>query len=266
MTKHGIQNPHEIQESVDAIVSDVYGDIFDDELIFWQPSGREEVCKAILKEYYMREIGFETYGLWKLRINNFLSMRQKFYIKAHAQLEKFLPLENINVTETRDTDGTDTRNKSDVFNEKTKSIRTDTGETSSNVHTDSSGTETEDRTNYSYDKYSDTPQNGLESVQEGRYLTSANMNDEGLESSGTTTGNTTTNASNNSKLVSDGTVDKGHTLGQDESGTFTEDEKKVRQGFMGDSVDAMEKFMEGEWALLQRICKDVAPFFMGIIC
>ena len=54
--------------SVDEILRKTWDKIFD-LFAFWRPEVRGIFCMDILRHYYTREIGFETVGLWKLKLN-----------------------------------------------------------------------------------------------------------------------------------------------------------------------------------------------------
>ena len=53
---------------VDDILDDSWDKIFGNFPIF-DEEYREGLCKKILKHFYTREIGYETVGLWKLKLN-----------------------------------------------------------------------------------------------------------------------------------------------------------------------------------------------------
>lgn len=53
--------------------------IFDNDLIFGETSELETLENKILSHYYMREIGFETYQLWRLKLNETLRLELPYY-------------------------------------------------------------------------------------------------------------------------------------------------------------------------------------------
>lgn len=114
-------------------------DIFDrcDPFPIWDENHRGELEKKIIEHYYFRQIGFETVGRFKFILNTRLrEIMPRFNQLYKTTLFKYNPIENYNMEEA----GEDKR--------------TAKGETLS--------------------KYLETPQNGVEDLKEGKYLTNAN--------------------------------------------------------------------------------------------
>lgn len=100
--------------------------------------------EKILRHYYTREIGEETVGMWKLRLEDRLNLVMPKYNQLYesAKLE-FNPFYDVDYTRQG----------------------TNSGEGTSSGTTNSTGN----------NMHSDTPQNGLESVLNGEYLTDADV-------------------------------------------------------------------------------------------
>lgn len=111
----------------------------------------------ILRHFYTREIGLETYGLWKLKLEAKMNEIMPYYNQLYkSELIEFNPLydTDINTTGHRDNDV--------VANGNTTDNRTDTR----NLTSKDSGTDTrvsEDKHN-EWDLYSDTPQGGINGI------------------------------------------------------------------------------------------------------
>ena len=113
-------------------------DIFDrcDPFPIWDEAHRGELEKKIIEHYYFRQIGFETVGRFKFKLNVRLREIMPRMIKIYATTQyKYNPIENYNMEET----GSDERS----------------------VNSESLG------------KYADTPGGELDGLLEGRYLTNA---------------------------------------------------------------------------------------------
>ena len=54
---------------VNQVVEAAYPKIFDSSLDFYDEETRTRLLPKILLHYYQREIGYETVGLWKLKLN-----------------------------------------------------------------------------------------------------------------------------------------------------------------------------------------------------
>lgn len=117
----------------------------------------------ILKHYYTREIGEETYGLWKLRLDTKLNEIMPYYNKLYeSELLKFNPLWTTDITV--DHKGSDNSNvTSDNATTYEGSVE-DTGATQKQT----SKSVTPDETTTTSDKwnlYSDTPQGGIKGIE-----------------------------------------------------------------------------------------------------
>lgn len=161
----------------------------------------------ILRHYYMQEIGLETVGQWKLKLEDKLNLIMPYYNQLYesAQL-KIDPFNDVDYTRenSTNTSGTEsskgqtvnTGNATNVSNENYSEETTNTGNTESvtNENGKTTGTNTSeskttrqevgssgsDHTHTSVHeetkRYSDTPQGGLTGVYNDRYLTSAEVN------------------------------------------------------------------------------------------
>ena len=113
-------------------------DIFDrcDPFPIWNEAHRGELEKKIIEHYYFRQIGFETVGRFKFKLNTRLREIMPRMNKIYATTQyKYNPIENYNMEEQ----GTDNRK---------------------------AGSET-------IGKYADTPGSELDGLLEGKYLTNA---------------------------------------------------------------------------------------------
>lgn len=113
-------------------------DIFDrcDPFPIWDEAHRGELEKKIIEHYYFRQIGYETVGRFKFKLNTRLREIMPRYNKLYITTQfKYNPIENYNMEEK----GTDKRTaKSDTLG-----------------------------------KYSDTPMGEVDGLVEGKYLTNA---------------------------------------------------------------------------------------------
>jgi hypothetical protein len=100
------------------------------------------LCTKIIKHYYTREIGEETYGLWKLRLETRMNEIMPYYNKLYtAWLQEFNPLYDTDLT--RDHVLTRESNTDGSQNGTTRVL------------------------------FSDTPQGSLQNVENQTYLTNA---------------------------------------------------------------------------------------------
>lgn len=79
---------------IDEVVSKSYDKIFTDFPIF-DEAYRQPLCTKILKHYYTREIGAESFGLWKLMLNRRMCEIMPYYNKLYnSELITIDPLKN----------------------------------------------------------------------------------------------------------------------------------------------------------------------------
>lgn len=89
-------------EDVDEIIEKARRKIFQNYPIF-NENHRAELEHKILKHYYMREIGFETVGLFKLFLNERMAEIMPYYNKLYeSETFEFDPFKNIDVWNTHE--------------------------------------------------------------------------------------------------------------------------------------------------------------------
>ena len=137
---------------VDEIIAKAAPIVFNFDWPIFDDAYRAGLEEKILRHYYTREIGEETVGLWKLRLEDRLNLVMPKYNQLYesAKLE-FNPFYDVDYTRQG----------------------TNSGEGTSSGTTNSTGN----------NMHSDTPQNGLESVLNGEYLTDADVSNSESSSS-----------------------------------------------------------------------------------
>ena len=174
---------------VEEVLSKSWNKIFGNFPIF-DESYRPILCTKILRHYYTREIGFETVGLWKLKLNTLMQEIMPFYNQLYeSALLKFNPLQDADYT--REHEGQDTGESTD------SGSHTGTVQDEANRDGTVSDHNTQQLSESSWDIYSDTPQGALTNVENGTYLTNARKL---TRSSETTTENEREYAEDNENL------------------------------------------------------------------
>lgn len=174
-------------ERAEVVISAAAPLIFDFSYPFYDESKRTEFQENFVRHFYMREIGQETYGLWKHQLIDWMKLEMPYYnqLFKSAQIE-FNPIEDVNYT----------RDVTERGTSKTSGIQSNNGGNTGSTTGKSvtSGTSGGNTTNVT--KYNDTPQDSVESIANG-YLTSAqqasgttsNTNSETVNTEGTTKNN-----------------------------------------------------------------------------
>lgn len=174
--ERGVPNGAPISE----IIPVAAGAIFDPFTI-----GTEEhtvqLSYKILRHFYTREIGFEVYGLWRHYFNTKIAEIAPYYDEMCKAYTDYLALNAYN-----------------NYDVKTTRHHGESESTSGTQNTQSNGnTKSESTTanaTQSVNKFSNTPQGSLTNVMEGRYLTTANVNDDTSDSRSVDENETATHA------------------------------------------------------------------------
>lgn len=132
--------------------------IFDFDYPFYDPSSKAAFETWILESILMDEINYETYGLWHLRLRTWMKTNMPYYNKLYESAKLITnPLKNHHLE--RITEG------------------------SENGTSNANGT-----SNYiGWNMYADTPQGGINGLENSNYLTNAtkDLNDSTSESTNT---------------------------------------------------------------------------------
>lgn len=162
--------------------------VFNFEYPIFDKSYRKTLETKILKHYYTMEIGFETVGLWQLKLDTLMNEVMPYFNQRYkSETLEFNPLYDFDVTREHTN---------------TKEEQGSTNATGQNTSTSTdTGTQNAERKN----KFSDTPQGALTNVENGTYLTTAEVDNTATNTSGSTesTSNGTTSSTSNINSTED---------------------------------------------------------------
>lgn len=208
--------------SVNGIIERSYEKIFDSDLPFFDEEYGKLFKKKILKHFYTREIGFETMGLWVLKLNTKMNELLPYYNQLwQSALLEFKPFDDVNYIRehkgTYDTSSNATRG--DNFIREDNLNQSNVGSTNSSE----------------LSAYSDTPQGGLSGVDNLEYLTNATKtdNNSAITNNQTNTGTQTTKGTQ-TNVGTINNVDNWleKVTGKTSSSSYSELLMKYRQTFM----------------------------------
>lgn len=149
---------------VDDIITQAAPKIFSFQFPIFDENYRLALEKKILKHYYTREIGLETYGLWQLKLDTKMNEIMPYFNQRYKSATiEFNPLYDFEVTRTHELKKDETGNSSSTGTN--KGTATDTTESTQQDINNSK------RTN----AFSETPQGSLENVENGTYLTTGEV-------------------------------------------------------------------------------------------
>ena len=134
--------------TIDEKITNLASVLFDFNYPYPTPEDKTRIERAIIKHYLMREIAFETVGLFKIKLNDRLNLIMPKYNSAYKNLDaEVSPYINNYIQEK----GSNNRN--------------------STSKAETSGTDT--RESDTFETTSDTPQGILTELKEGKYSSGA---------------------------------------------------------------------------------------------
>lgn len=224
------------------IIAQARPKIFDFSYPIFDESYRSVLETKIIKHYYTREIGQETYGLWKLKLDTKLNEIMPYYNQLYrSELLEFNPLYNFNITRDHNT--------------KFDSKRTIGNDVSSSGTVNTSGTDNSTKTteNEHRDLYSDTPQGAIYNLENETYLTNARKvsddNYDRLSSSNTA------NSTQNTHTQSEG----------DDDFNSTEDYLEHVYGFEGkDASELLLKYRQTFLNIDMQVIEELEELFFQL--
>lgn len=247
-------------DSIDDIVGIAREHIFDFYYPIFDEDYRAPLEKKILKHFYTREICEETYGLWKLRLDDRMNMLMPYVNKLYeSALLEFNPFHDVDLTRKLDIEnnGDNTYNSQSEGERNetgqhanTGTLASETGETTSattNSSTDTDSSTTTNANGNTWDLYSDTPQGGIRGIQGAEndpalgtdaYLTNARHIIDGSTPTTTTDSDTTGTSTTNG--TASGTRDDTST----DNGTYSNDVTDSRTGTKHDLLNSVEDYLE----------------------
>lgn len=214
----------------------------------------------ILRHFYTREIGLETYGLWKLKLEAKMNEIMPYYNQLYkSELIEFNPL--------YDTDINTSGHRDDIVKDTGTVKKNETGNSTGKSKNSGSDTRKDADKNNTWDLFSDTPQGGVRGIQGAEddpaigtnaFLTNARhiIGDTSGSTGSTTYGRVTDNTGTN-------TV----------NGTTTTDMKKDGDvdyvehvyGFRGKSPSkSLQEFRETMLNIDMKVIKDLEDLFFQL--
>lgn len=215
---------------VDGIITTAAPLIFNFEFPIFDEAYRLPFEKMILRHFYVREIGLETFGLWQLKLWDKLNLIMPYYNKMYlSALLEFNPLYDVDYQINHSGNGTGTSSDTE------------------NITDSRSGSNSNTR----WDLFSDTPQGGIngitadnDSVANNTYLTDARkITDSGSNSDSGTRGRT----ASGSTTTTDAYIDR--VFGKRSAMSYGTMIKEFRQTFL--KIDEM-------------VCEELEPLFFGL--
>lgn len=210
-----------------------------------------------IKYFYMHEIGQETDGLFKLRLDMWLNVNMFYYNKLYESEQlKFNPLENVNVQKER--------KRSNKVDETDSINRKGSVDSTSNSSSDSSEQNTAKQTDkgFNRDIQSDTPEKRLQittgaegtGVIEYASGIAENKSSGTSDSSGTRSGKSTGTGKASSDMSN--TENKDRNVTENESESWKESGKTGSQTYQDMILEYRKTFVNVERQIFENMRKD----------
>lgn len=217
-------------ENISQTIQKALPKIFDFDFPIYDEAYRNVLETKIINHYYTREIGLETVGLWKHFLQMKLTEIMPYYNQLYqSTLLDFNPLYDVDLNTT--SNRAIGQNESNTAHSEGSASGEDHGTGSSNSTTDSNGSST--------NRYSDTPQGGLDGIENNTYLTNATLNND-TEHTNTQSSSKSDNSSSSTSM-SDGTGSRKynstdeyleHVIGKSAGVSYSSRLKEFRETFL----------------------------------
>lgn len=257
--------------SVDSTIKAAIPNIFNFTFPIFDESYRVPLETKILRHYYTREIGLETVGLWRLKLETKLNEIMPYYNQLYkSELLEFNPFYDVELGTTRNNEHKQVENATENADATSKS-ETDTTQTTKDTIADTDNTtidSTVTRNNTEKNAYSDTPQGQVSNVDNYTYLTNyRNVNNTGTDSTdetnnrtytrtadGTLTGNIKNNSSSTNEVQNNKNI------------TSTDDYIEKVSGKRGTSSysSMLQEFRETFLNIDLQVIDSLSDLFMGV--
>ena len=187
-------------DKVSDVLNESWDKVFDFDFPIFDENYRSVLCKKILKHYYTREIGLETVGLWKLKLDTLMNEIMPYYNERYkTTVYDFNPLYDVNYSRSfLEKQGGE--NESNRIGNRDESGNGSDRRTGTVGVADSSTVVGTDK-----ERFSDTPQGGIVGLENDNYLTTATLNNSNRQNTGqSTTTYNVTDSKSDERHVNDG--------------------------------------------------------------
>ena len=258
--------------TIEEMITSAKGQIFDDYWTTYDTHYKTVLEQKILRHYYTREIGLETYGLWKLKLNTTLAEIIPKYNELYRMYDSIKDklINNVDLTESNSekssasTNVTASGSTTQSGTQNNESSSRNEGSTSSNSTNNASGRGTSD----AWTTANDTPQGALTGLEENKYLSSATHNKGATTQESTTTStNSATQSTTGSDTAKTTTSNAGtSTNSSDTTAKTTSEYLKHITGNNGsiNYIEEYNKLLNGYMNIDKMIIDELEPLFMGL--
>lgn len=275
--------------SIEEVVAAAEPQIFNFTYPIWEGGDIHDLNQDILLHFYFREIGFETYGLWKAQLKRKLIERMPYWIRLYpTTIVNYDYMNDFNITEqikrnksqnetgnnasSRSGNNTETRDlKNSNTQEGNEKITGNSSQTnSSNFTNDGTSSNNGNTIHSDFPQAPITPAGDYASSQDTDTTSGSSHNTS--ESSGSiTTNNTSQNSSSSSQNgTQSGTITRNDTISDESNHNINKDEhegiERVQFGHNGGKspTELLEEYRNSIMVIYPVIMEDLEELFMQI--
>ena len=236
------------------IIEGARGYIFSFDYPIFDENYRSTLETKILKHFYTREIGYETVGLFKLKLDTRMNEIMPYYNKLYeSELIQFNPLYSSHLSREHHerNDGSGTRSVAEN--------QTENRNRTTNSSSNSSGTTNTSVNSQNTNMFSDTPQGALTGLESGEYLTNASKDN--------STGQQAVSGTTNEQVASTDTQTNtnARTSSENNSANNTKDYTETVMGYDGWNPSKMiQDFRQTLLNIDMQVINDLESLFMQI--
>ena len=242
---------------INSIIEKSRTKIFSFEYDIFSETYKKILETKILKHFYLREIAYETYGIFKLKLENKMQQIMPYYNKLYLSQDLITdPLKDFSRNHT--TSRTDNSNASE--NSSGTNNTSTTNATTSNTTASASSENKSESVSQKSNRYSDTPQGGLSGIENNTYLTNATLDNSSDRN----------NANSSAKNITDETLNNTQTISNTNSNDKTLTNKltsifeELESGNNQSQSDLLLKYRETFINIDMMIINELEELFLQI--
>lgn len=249
--------------NINNVLDKSWNIIFTNNWEIFDESYRKILCEKILRKYFTREICAETVELWKLWLDATMCEIMPTYNQLYeSTLIKYDVFNNVDVTTTFDKSGKEDSKNTGNINTTDSGTQTNSGKSTGNAK----GTTKSDSKNNGteWDLHSDTPQGGINGVEDEQYLSDATK-----RTNNSNADSTVTNSENNSTEINNTLKTSNTQINSNTNKGTKESSEEWTQRIFGknngqSNASLLKEFRENILNIDQMIIKDLETLFFQL--
>ena len=233
----------------------------------WDEDERNKLNRMIVVNFLNRPIAYETWGLFKLKLNNVMNIIMPKYNDLIHQYSLFNDKNILGLEDTENFNEVYNENHEDTGNYTTGVVTTDHQEQEGNQNsvqdstTDTQSNQKDTQKSNTSEKFWDTPQQDLNQLEDRQYATTITQTDQSenstSEASGQTSQNSTDTQNTNQSSDSTGNSDTEHEYTDNKREDHQVVNERTKYGNDGHSTQSLiREYQELVMSIYEKILND----------